>query len=216
MLRKNTTDLKTVLKKAIELTKPNLNSYCKIVRKAQIVKSYPSNGNYYADVQPLRNDESVDFNEPVIRQVEIPVIWAGPDKGIICPPTVGSHCDLSYYDGDPNYPRISNFRWHGNNAPTAAMGDLVIQSKNNTQIKISANNNIEIKTPNNIKTDSLNIKITASGNVNIEAGGNVTINAAQIISTAGGAVAGNVTGNCLCNLLGLPHSDSSATVLSSK
>ena len=107
----------SLLKRALELAMPDLRAYYRMTRKAKIVASYASDGRYFADVQPLRNDESPDQAEPVIPQVEIPIMWGGPKRGIVCPPAVGTLCDLSYYDGDPNYPRISNFRWQSNSAP---------------------------------------------------------------------------------------------------
>ena len=138
-------DLKALLKRVVELVMPNLRAYYRVVRKAQIVKSYASDGTYWADVQPLKNNESVDENEPVIPKVEIPIYWGGPRRGIVCPPEVGTFCDLEYYDGDPDYPRISNFRWHLNQAPIIEVGGIVIQREPGNFIKIDSRNNILIK-----------------------------------------------------------------------
>ncbi|MBF0590185.1 MAG: baseplate assembly protein [Magnetococcales bacterium] len=134
----------SLFKRLVELVKPNLRHYYRIVRKAKVVKTYASDGRYWADVRPLRNDETIDENEPVIPQVEIPVMWGGPDRGVVCPPAVGTLCDLSYYDGDPNYPRISNFRWQGMNAPEVEIGGLVIQREPGTRIRIGNDNAIQI------------------------------------------------------------------------
>jgi hypothetical protein len=144
------TELKALLKRVVELVMPNLRAYYRIVRKAKVVKTYASDGRYWVDVQPLRNDESVDESEPVIPRVEIPVMWGGPERGIVCPPAVGTFCDLSYYDGDPNYPRISNFRWHGMKAPVVEIGGFIIQQCPGVHFKIDAQKNIEIVTPGNI------------------------------------------------------------------
>lgn len=38
---------------------------------------YACNGEYFADVQPLRNDESPDPKEPVVPRVALPVLWGG-------------------------------------------------------------------------------------------------------------------------------------------
>jgi len=143
-------DLKALLKRVMELVMPDLRSYYRIVRKAKVTKSYASDGQYWADVQPLKNDESVDESEPVIPRVEIPVMWGGPERGIVCPPAIGTFCDLSYYDGDPNYPRISNFRWHGMKAPAVEIGGLIIQQAPGVYFKIDAQKNIEIVTSGNI------------------------------------------------------------------
>ncbi len=144
------TDFKSLLKKTVELVMPDLRGYYRVVRKARVVKTYASDGRYWADVQPLRNDNSVDANEPVIPKVEIPIMWGGPQRGVVCPPAVGTYCDLSYYDGDPNYPRISNFRWHGMEAPSIEIDGFVIQQEPGVYIEIDAQNNIEIVTSGNI------------------------------------------------------------------
>lgn len=143
-------DLKALLKRVVEIAMPNLRAYYRVVRKAKIVATYPAeNGRYWADVQPLRNDDSVDEKEPVIPRVEIPIMWAGPNRGVVCPPMNGAHCDLEYYDGDPNFPRISNFRWQDNGAPACEVGAYVIQHSDGTFIKIDAAKNMIQVTPAN-------------------------------------------------------------------
>ncbi len=128
--------LLSLLKRALELAMPDLRAYYRMTRKAKVVAAYASDGRYYADVQPLRNDESPDTSEPVIPKVEIPIVWGGPKRGIVCPPAVGTLCDLSYYDGDPNYPRISNFRWQMNGAPDCGLDELIIQQTPGVSLKI--------------------------------------------------------------------------------
>lgn len=144
------TDFKALLKRVVELVMPDLRGYYRVVRKAKVVKTYASDGNYWVDVQPLRNDESDDPAEPVVPKVEIPILWAGPQRGVVCPPLVDTRCDLSYYDGDPNYPRVSNFRWHGMQAPAVEVGGMIIQQEPGVHVKIDAERNIEIITPGNI------------------------------------------------------------------
>jgi hypothetical protein len=197
------TDFKSVLKRAIELVRPDLRSYYRVVRKAKIVKTYASNGQYWADVQPLRNDESIDAAEPVIPKVEIPVIWAGPNRGVVCPPANGVHCDLEYYDGDPNYPRISNFRWHGMGAPSAGIGELVIQQADGTYIKIDAGHNIIHVTPANWQSEAgENWTIAVGGNAMITASGQAGIAAptitlaGNVVSTGAGGGTGTATEKC--------------------
>jgi phage baseplate assembly protein gpV len=185
----NNTEIKALLKRVVEIVMPDLRSYYRVVRKAKIVKTYPSDGRYWADVQPLRNDESVDEKEPVIPRVEIPVVWAGPNRGVVCPPEVGTFCDLEYYDGDPDYPRISNFRWHGMAAPEVEIGGLIIQRESGTHIKIDAANNIIHVTPANRantvggnKTEAVgkNWTMAVSGDATVTASGTAIIQAPQI------------------------------------
>lgn len=182
-------DLKALLKRVVELVMPDLRSYYRVVRKARVLKTYASDGSYWADVQPLRNDESDDPDEPVVPRVEIPVLWAGPQRGIVCPPLVNTRCDLEYYDGDPDYPRISNFRWHGMVAPEVEIGGLIIQREPGTHIKIDSDNNIIHVTPANRKNDIGGNKteaigsdwtVAVSGSASVTAGGTATIQAPQI------------------------------------
>ena len=168
------TDLKSLLKRTMELVMPDLRSYYRMVRKARVVKTYASDGRYWVDVQPLQNDESVDEREPVIPRVELPVLWAGPQRGVVCPPEVGTCCDLTYYDGDPNYPRISNFRWHGMTAPEVEIGGLIIQREPGTHIKIDASNNIICVTP-------ADVLATVGGDWTITVAGTAKVLAPQII-----------------------------------
>lgn len=139
-------DLKNLLKRVVELVMPNLRHYYRLPRKGRVVKSYASDGSYWADVQPLRNDDSVDAREPIITRIEIPILWGGPERGVVCPPAVGTLCDITYYDGDPDYPRISNFRWARNKAPGCELGGFIIQQKPGVYIKITPAGNIVEKT----------------------------------------------------------------------
>ncbi len=203
-------DLKSLLKRVVEIVMPDLRKYYRVVRKARIVKTYASDGSYRADVQPLRNDESADPDEPVIPKVEIPVIWAGPTMGVVCPPMNGAYCDLEYYDGDPNYPRISNFRWHGSKAPACEIGGFIIQLEPGVSIKIDPEKNI-------VNLTSANHETEAGKKWTVTAGESATVEAPVInLKTETGNMAGVVTGACICQFTGNPHSDVSKTVKADK
>ncbi|MBF0454944.1 MAG: baseplate assembly protein [Magnetococcales bacterium] len=174
-------NLLSLMKRVVELAMPNLRHYYRVVRKAKVVKTYASDGHYWADVQPLRNDDSVDEAEPIIPNVEIPVIWAGPKRGVICPPEIGTFCDLSYYDGDPNYPRISNFRWHDMEAPEVEIGGLIIQRQPGTHIKIDSDNNVITLTPAN-QSEEIGGTWTAKvvGAITVESTTSITLKTPQL------------------------------------
>lgn len=172
---KENVKLLDLLARAIELAMPNLRGYYRMTRKAKIVASYASDGRYFADVQPLRNDESADPEEPVIPRVEIPVFWGGPRRGIVCPPAVGTLCDLSYYDGDPNYPRISNFRWQGNDAPDCGLEELIIQQRPGVSLKIEKDGSFLTVSPGNWT-------VTVEGNATVKAGKNAIVEAADTLT----------------------------------
>lgn len=186
-------NLLNLIQRAVEIAMPNLRTYYRVMRKARVVATYPAEeGRYWADVQPLKNDESVDENEPVIPRVEIPILWAGPGRGVVCPPLVGALCDLEYYDGDPNFPRISNFRWTEHGAPACEVGAFVIQHSDGTFIKIDADKNLIEVTPANRTAE-------VGGDKTESIGGIWTIKAPLIIqegnvqSSGPGGVIGTVT-----------------------
>ena len=175
------TNILDVLRKAIELAMPDFRHYYRMTRKARVVNAYASDGKYYADVRPLRNDETDDPREPLIPRVEIPIMWGGSKRGIVCPPAPGTLCDLSYYDGDPNYPRISNFRWQGNVAPECGLNELVIQQTPGVSLKIEKDGSFLTVSPKNwtVKIGG-NASIKAEGNATVEAAGSLTLKAPQI------------------------------------
>ena len=193
-----------ILRKAIELAMPDFRHYYRMTRKARVVNAYASDGKYYADVQPLRNDETDDPKEPLIPRVEIPIMWGGPKRGIVCPPAVGTLCDLSYYDGDPNYPRISNFRWQTNGAPECGLNELVIQQTPGVSLKIEKDGSFLTVSPKNWTVEiGGDASIKAAGNATVEAAGNLTLKAPQITEQgnktstgySGGAGESTETGN---------------------
>lgn len=180
-MEEDKSDLLDLLRQAVELSMPDLRHYLRPVRKAKVVAVYPSAGIYVCDVQPLRNDETVDDSEPVIAKVEIPVLWGGPLRGVVCPPVVGVHCDLTFYDGDPNYPRVSNFRWHGMGAPFAALNEFIIQLEPGVHLKIDLKKQIVTLTPTNINAEAgMNWTVMAGDNATIIAGRQATLTAGAV------------------------------------
>lgn len=133
-------DLRELLRRAIELAQPNLRKYVRMPRKGVIVTAYKADGTYTADVQPLTNDGSPDPDEPMYPKLDIPVIWGGPARGVVCPPAAGTPCVIGYYDGDPNFPFIQDIRW--SQTPDAELEEFVIQLDKQTHLKIDKQGNI--------------------------------------------------------------------------
>lgn len=133
-------DLRELLRRAIELAQPNLRKYFRMPRKGKIIKAYKSDGTYYADVQVLTNDGSPDADEPMYPKLDLPVIWGGPARGVVCPPKAGTPCVVGYYDGDPNFPFIQDIRW--TTTPEAELEEFVIQLNPQTQLKIDKQGNL--------------------------------------------------------------------------
>ena len=182
--RESKRDFIDLIRKVVELAQPDLRSFYRMTRKAKIVGVYASDGQYFADVLPLRNDESVDNAEPVVPRVALPVLWGGPDRGLVCPPTKGTLCDLSFYDGDPNYPFISNIRYGlGQNAPKAELNELVIQLEPGVEIRIDREKQVVTLTPQDVKTEAgKNWTVKAGDNAIVQAGKNATIEAGETLT----------------------------------
>ncbi len=181
------------------------------VRMASVVQTYKVSDKYVCDIKVLNNDGTEDENFPQINSVEIPVIWAGSKRGIICPPEKDMICDVYFLNGDINFPRISNFR-NKQDYPQAEIGELVVQQNEETYIKIDKDNNIEIsskqlnlklsdkgsieiekalniKVSEDIKIECNNAEIKCKGNAKIETTGNADIKATGNVSVDGATVA---------------------------
>lgn len=191
-------DIVGTIRKLVELAMPDFRHYYRMARKAKVVAVYASNGEYFCDVQPLRNDESVDSKEPVVPRVALPVLWGGPDRGVVCPPVAGVLCDLSYYDGDPNYPYVSNIRWGGGkNAPKADLNEFVIQLENGVEIRIDKKKQVVTLTPENVQTEAgKKWTVKAGDNAVIEAGKDATVQAGSVANIVAPLI--NLQGRVVC------------------
>lgn len=158
-----------IFKNLIELIMPDLRKNYRVKRRARVIQSYMTDGyNYYCDVRLLKNSGLVDESEPELTALEIPIIWAGEGKGIICPPEPGVICDVTYIDGDPNFPEISNFRYTNNHLPRSVKpGELIIQKGPGNYIKICNNGD-----RNEVNSGNLNVDVGIDHN--LEVGGDST------------------------------------------
>ena len=152
----NSNELKKLLKKILKEIYP-IGSF---VRMASVVQTYKVSDKYVCDIKVLNNDGTEDENFPQINSVEIPVIWAGSKRGIICPPEKDMICDVYFLNGDINFPRISNFRNIGD-YPQVEIDECIIQQNDETYIKIDKDNNIEIS------SKQLNLKLSDKGSIEI-------------------------------------------------
>lgn len=191
-------DIVGAIRRLVELAMPDLRHYYRMTKKARVVAVYESSGEYFCDVQPLRNDESADPKEPVVPRVALPVLWGGPDRGVVCPPVVGALCDLSYYDGDPNYPFISNIRWGGGmNAPRAELNEFVIQLENGVEVRIDKEKRVVTLTPQDVKTEAgKDWTVKAGDNAIIRAGKEATLQAESVSNIVAPLI--NLQGRVVC------------------
>ncbi|MDI3547880.1 MAG: hypothetical protein PWR10_1532 [Halanaerobiales bacterium] len=156
-------ELKKIIKTIILEVFPELQGYHYPI-KGKVVKVYEAGGQsdefnniYSCDVQPLNKSGSVDENAPVIPDVEIPVIWAGPQRGIYALPEIGSIVRVGFYYHDPAQPFIDAVLGDGYEMPDHFLGSLVIQQANGIKIEINKQGEIIIKSTEKItaETDKL-------------------------------------------------------------
>lgn len=175
-------DMRAMLKRVMELVQPDLRKYYRVPRKGRIVAAYAaSGGQWFADVQPLRNDESPDPDEPVLPRLELPVAWGGSNRGVVCPPVAGTYCTIAYWDGDPSYPYIAGIRWYAQGAPDCGLDEFIIQLEPGVSIKIDKAKHIVTLTPANVDTTAgKSWTVNVGQNARIVAGQSATVQAPQI------------------------------------
>lgn len=149
---------------------------------------------YSVDVQPLRPDGSEDDQAPVIPDVELPVIWAGPGRGIYALPEVGSIVRIGFYYNDPSAPFVDAVLGYGFDCPAHPAGSLIIQQADGTSIEIDPEHNVHLRTPETligdigkswkIKTESAEIQCSKTALVT--AGETAHVDAPQVNLAGGG------------------------------
>lgn len=159
MTNKDGRELKDLLKRAIEAAAPDLRQVMALPRRAKVVAVKPAGGTYVCTVQACLADGRPDPAAPVVPEVEIPSLWAGPGRGLVCPPMVGEYCDLGYYDGDPNCPFITNFR--PREAPAAELDSLIIQHSPGIRLGFKPDGTVIVEAPK--------VEVTATERVIIKA-----------------------------------------------
>ena len=163
--------LKKLLKAAVEAVMPDLRQSMRLPRRAVVTAVKAAGGAYVCSVQAVLNDGRPDPKAPVIPDVEIPVMWAGPNRGVVCPPTVGEFCDLGFYDGDSNSPFITNFRPNGQ-APAAEEGAFMIQH--------GADVRFGFKPDGTFVVQASKVEVTATETVIIKGASRITLDAPEI------------------------------------
>ncbi len=147
-------DLRALIKRVVELSQPNLRKYLRQPRRGEIVKSYRVDSRYVADVRVLTNDGSPDSDEPEYPRLDLPVVWGGDKRGMICPPENGTPCVVGYLDGDPNFPFIQHIFWKKGSVPSCELDEFIIQLDADTSIKIDKEKKIITISPEEIRNES--------------------------------------------------------------
>ncbi len=179
------------------------------LRKAKVIKTYDAEDTYLCDVEILNNDESVDESYPIISKVRIPQIVAGEGRGIISPPAVDSLCDISFYNGDINYPVVSNFRVTTSFAK-AKIDELHIANSSETFIKMDKEGILTIKS-NTVAVECKEATVISSKTVDIDCD-DATVKAKTVVIDSSDIKLGSKTASfgiinesSICQFTGLPH-----------
>ncbi|MCM0757341.1 phage baseplate assembly protein V [Sporomusa sphaeroides DSM 2875] len=144
----NTKELINLFKTIIKQAFPDLNGYHFPIR-AKVVKVREAGGRvgaykklYSVDVQPLKPDGSIDTDSPVIPDVEISPIWAGPQRGIFCLPVVGAIVRVAFYYNDPSYPFVDAVLADGFEIPDHVLDSLIIQHSSGIRLEFTKDKKI--------------------------------------------------------------------------
>ena len=144
----NSKELITLFRTIVKQAFPDLNGYHYPI-KAKVVKVRESGGRvgafqklYSVDVQPLKPDGSIDADSPVIPDVELSPIWAGPQRGVFCLPVVGAIVRLGFYYKDPAFPFVDAVLADGFDIPDHALGSLIIQHSSGIRLEFTPDKRI--------------------------------------------------------------------------
>lgn len=189
----NIGELKKLLEKITRAMFPELSNGYQFPIRAKVVKVREGGGTvsdydkrYSVDVQPLTKDGTEDATKPVIPDVAIPVIWAGPDRGLFCLPKVGAIVRVGFYYWDAALPYVDAVLGDGYNVPAHPVDSLILQQSNGVKVVMEPSGKVMIK------SDSSTITLTSSG-VSVESP--LIDMKAQAISINGGAISVDGSGN---------------------
>lgn len=120
--------------------------------KARVLKVHegagvmgPGRAAYSVDVLVLDADGLPREDLPPLANVEVPVIWAGPGRGIYCLPPVGAVVRVGFYYNDPSRPFVDAVLGDGYTAPARLVGELVIQQADGVFVKIEQSGRIVLR-----------------------------------------------------------------------
>lgn len=127
-------ELKKVLSALVRAAIPELIQIATPIR-ARVVRIHEGSGKerdespiYCIDAQPLAPDGSDDASWPDLPQIDLPVLWAGPDVGVYCPPDVGSVVRIAFEYGDRSRPFVVGPVGLGSEVPAHPVGTLLIRA----------------------------------------------------------------------------------------
>lgn len=211
--------LKDLMRKIVRSMFPEMSGYQYPI-KARVAKLHTAGGRvteynkrYSVDVQPLKQDGSVDATKPVIPDVPIDIIWAGNKRGILCLPPVGAIVRVEFYYWDAAMPFVSAVLGDEYNVPEHPGDSLVIQQADGTAVVIEPDGKIKIETGSSkLVIDKSALSITAKtitvngGAISVDTGGNIAIaDGGPAIARVGDSV------QCSCGIGTITSGSSRAT-----
>lgn len=166
-------DLRTALDRVLRAMFPGVFGARTTVR-ARVVKVRESAGKmsdldprYSVDVQVLDRDGEPDPAWPIIPDVELPMLWAGPGRGVFCVPDVGAVVRVGFYHGDQNQPYIEAVTGMGYQSPSHPVGRFLIVS-GETQVEITPTGDVIIRGAN-IQITGQHVTVSGPTSVNGDA-----------------------------------------------
>jgi hypothetical protein len=191
-------ELKKVLRKVFLSIFPEFGGYHFPIR-AKVVKVHESGGQvreddhrYSVDVQPLKSDGSVDDSAPVIPDVEIPIWWAGPARGVFCLPVVGSIVRVGFYYYEPAYPYVDAILPQGFNIPEHPTGSLIIQHSDGKRFEITPTGEVLITMDTTING---NLTVSGAGQISGSVKVGESVDVSGSISATGSIMDGGGNSN---------------------
>jgi len=112
-----------------------LQSPIQLPVRGRVVKVHERGGRstlpeprYSVDVEVLDEEGQPDPAWPVIPDCELPMLWAGKDRGLVAVPDVGAHVRVGFYRGDRNQPYVEGVLATGFQVPDHPRGRWLLYS----------------------------------------------------------------------------------------
>ena len=131
------------------LCRPDLPSYYRVTRKAKVVTAYASDGQYFADVQPLGTTSSRTRMSRSSRTWKFRHSGGGPNRGVVCPPQAARCAIFPTMTATRTIRASTTSAGKGNGAPSCGLTELIVQQEPGTSIHIDKSHNVITLSPAN-------------------------------------------------------------------
>lgn len=144
--------------------------------KARVLAVYLEANQYFADVQPLRNnldaweveqEDGTKRKMPSIKKVRINTITNGSSRGFFAIPAIDKIVRVSFWNGDWNWPFIDAVLW--DETPQLDEKEVAVYRDADTSIRLRENGDIEIRSKAKVYVEAADVEVKAD-TVVIESG----------------------------------------------